>query len=304
MKTILITGSNGLVGQKLVRHWSADPEIKVIATSKSENRLDFSEGYTFELFDITNTAAAEYLFDLYKPDIVINAAALSSADYCEEFRDQCWKVNVEAVENIVKVSNKHHSHFIQISTDFIFDGTTRPYSEEDNPNPVNFYGNSKMQAETIVREYAEKWSVIRTVLVYGFVKNIARPNIVTWVKDSLEQGKHIKVVNDQYRTPTLAEDLAGAIAEVAAREKEGIYHISGNNYMSIIDIAYLICYMFGLDRTLITPVTTVSLNEKAMRPPRTGFAIEKAMRDLGYEPHTFMEGLGIIKEQMEQLSRS
>ncbi len=302
MQTILVTGSNGLLGQKLVCQLSERQDIKLIATSKSVNKLTDINNITFELLDITNKTEIEYIVKRYKPDTIINAAAITNVNFCEENKPECWQVNVEALKYLTQVSNELNIHLIHISTDFIFDGLTGNYSEDDVPNPVSYYGLSKLEGEKIVQSNANKWTIIRTVLVYGLTQSRSRSNIVLWVKQSLENNKQINVVNDQFRTPTLVEDLSWACINAAIKEKEGIYHVSGKDFLSIYDIANTTADLFDLDKSLISPISSISLNQKAKRPPRTGFNINKAINELDYHPHSFIEGLQIVKEQFMIMS--
>jgi dTDP-4-dehydrorhamnose reductase len=163
---------------------------------------------------------------------------------------------------------------------------------------VNYYGKSKLAAELLVQISNLSWTIIRTVLVYGTFQNSSRTNLVLWVKNALEKKQAINVADDQFRMPTLAEDLASACATAALKEKNGVYHVSGKEMMSIFEMGKRVADFFGLDASLMTPVLTKSLREKAARPRKTGFIIDKAKKDLGYAPHSFEEGLNLIKKQL------
>lgn len=304
-KRILITGSNGLLGQKLVALLSEHPDFELIATSRGENRLEENSKYVYESLDIENKQQVEDIFKWYKPEVIINTAAMTNVDACELDHEACRKANVTAVENIVTVlqtlkENKknYNPHLIHLSTDFIFDGKNGPYKEEDEPAPLSYYGECKLEAERVVMASNLKWAILRTVLVYGVTENMSRSNIVLWVKKSLEEGKEITVVDDQFRTPTLAEDLAQGCILTAEKRSEGIYNISGFDQMSILDIAYEVADFFKLDKSLIKPIKTQSLSQPAARPPKTGFVLDKAQKDLGYRPHSFKDGLSIVEKQL------
>ncbi|HBS88510.1 MAG: NAD(P)-dependent oxidoreductase [Bacteroidetes bacterium GWF2_38_335] len=298
MKTILITGSNGLTGQKLIQLLKNQPEINLVATSKSPDRFPDNTGYIFETLDITNFSECDYIISKYKPEVLINASGATNADECEADHVMAMEINLNGVKNLVKCCNKYQAQLIHLSTDFVFDGVKGMYSESDTPNPVSFYGYSKLAGEEYVLENAVSKAVVRTVLVYGLNKNMVRSNIVLWVKNNLEQGNAIKVVDDQFRTPTYAEDLALGCLLVAENNAQGIFHISGPQYLSIYEMALKVAEVFNLDKALISPVSSISLNEKAKRPPRTGFDITKARIELGYNPVSFDEGLKLFKEQL------
>ena len=294
---ILICGSNGLLGQKLVQLLHTK-NIEFLATSRNSNKISSIKDLNFKQVDISNKNLINDTILEYEPGIIINASGMTNVDECNENREACIMNNVEGVKNLIDISNKLNAHLIQVSTDFVFSGKEGPYRETDIPNPANFYGQSKLDAEILVQQFCKKWSIIRTVLVYGVTENMSRSNIVLWVKKSLEEMKAIRVVSDQFRTPTLAEDLAWGCFLVGQKGKQGIFHISGNEMMSIYDIAIKVADFFKLDKNLISPVSSKELNEKAKRPPKTGFIIEKAQNDLGYMPRSFKEGLEIVKNQL------
>lgn len=294
---ILITGSNGLLGQKLVELCSKKADFKVIATARGENRL--SDGnYTYHRMDIADQNDVNKVIEKYKPNVVINTAAMTHVDECEQNQAACWKVNVTAVEYLIEACNTNNAHLIHVSTDFIFDGSHGPLDENEEPNPVNYYGESKLAAERLIQEKSESWSILRTVLVYGIAQDMSRSNIILWVKKSLKEGKKINVVNDQWRTPTLAEDLATGCYLAAVKKAKGIYHISGKDMLTPYEIAIKTADFFNLNKNLIHETDGSKFKQPAKRPPKTGFIIDKARKELGYEPHSFEEGLEILKKQL------
>jgi dTDP-4-dehydrorhamnose reductase len=305
MKKILVTGANGLLGQKLVYALAGRNDAELIATSKGESRILKKDGYVYEPFDISDRADVGRVLSKYKPDVVINTAAMTNVDACEKEKDQCWMLNVTAVKYMIEVlegmqSADYKPHFIHLSTDFIFNGENGPYREVDEPNPVSYYGMSKYEAEKAVQASRLKWAILRTIIVYGVVDNMSRSNIVLWTREALSKGQPINVVDDQFRSPTLAEDLAQGCILAAMKGAEGIYNISGKDTMSILELVYRVADFFGLDKSLVTPVKSASLNQDARRPPRTGFILDKAIRELGYQPHSFEEGLRIVDEQLKK----
>lgn len=307
---ILITGSNGLLGQKLVYKLRNAKDITCIATARGENRLVKQDGYIYETLDITNEKNVAEVFIKHKPDIVINTAAMTNVDACETEKDACWAMNVTAVHNQVKSleilknnNTGYKPHFIHLSTDFIFDGTHGPLDEKEKPNPLSYYAESKLAAEAIVQGCSLDWAIARTVLVYGIVDNMSRSNIVLWVKSNLEQGKTINVVDDQFRTPTLAEDLADGCILIAQKRATGIYNISGKDFYSILELAQVVADYYKLDKSLIKPSKSADIKQPAKRPPITGFIIDKAKKDLGYDPHSFTEGIKILEDQIREMSK-
>ncbi len=305
MRKILITGSNGLLGQKLVYKLMNHSSYKLIATARGDNRLVKKDGYIYESLDITNSKQIEDIFTKYLPDVIINTAAMTNVDACETEKELAWKMNASSVEyqvnTLQKLKSKHsdyNPHYIHLSTDFIFDGTHGPLDENEKPNPLSYYAETKLAAENTILTSSLTWAIARTVLVYGIVDNMSRSNIVLWVKSNLEQGKVINVVDDQFRTPTLAEDLADGCILIADKKATGIYNISGKDYMSILELANRVADYYKLDKSLIKPSKSVDIKQPAKRPPNTGFIIDKAKKNLGYNPHSFEEGIALMEKQI------
>jgi dTDP-4-dehydrorhamnose reductase len=296
---ILVTGSNGLLGQKLIEKLAKNPNVDVLATARGENRLPFNENYSYSALDITDKQNVDEVFDTFKPDVVIHGAAMTNVDQCETEKEECWKLNVLATEYLLEAAERHNSFFLHVSTDFIFDGAEGPYSEEGEANPVSFYGWSKYAAEKLVIHSKLKWAIARTVLVYGIAHDMSRSNIILWVKNSLESGKSINVVNDQWRTPTLAEDLADGCILIAEQRAEGVFNISGKDLLNPYQMAVMTADYFGLDKSLINEVDGTQFKQTAKRPAKTGFILDKAIDVLGYNPKNFTEGIAFLAEQLK-----
>ncbi len=291
---ILITGSNGLLGQHLVKMLIETTPYQVVATGKAHCRLPFTASALFNYYslDITDGVAVQTFLKLHKPSVVIHAAAMTQPDPCEVDPIACWEVNVTATRFLIDAAEEVKAFFIFISTDFVFDGLNGPYIETDTPGPVNYYGSSKLAAEKSVTESSLlQWAIVRTVLVYGNILVGNRSNVISWVKENLAQEKHIKVVGDQWRTPTYVEDLAKGILLVIQKKATGIYHISGEEGMSPYDMAVATADYLHLDKSLMSKVNASIFTQPARRPLRTGFIIEKAKKTLGYQPLSFKEAL-------------
>lgn len=304
-KRILLTGSNGLLGQKLVELLIQKSDVYVIATARGDNRLPFVEGYEYHPMDITDAAQVHEVLELTKPDVVIHTAAMTNVDQCESEKEACWAQNVKAVEYLVEACRKQDIFLLHLSTDFIFDGADGPYDEEAEANPLSFYGWSKYAAEKAIINSGVsatpiRWAIARTVLVYGIAHDMSRSNIILWVKKSLEEGKNIKVVTDQWRSPTLAEDLAIGCCLIAEKEAEGTFNISGKDLLTPYEMAMMTADYFELDKSLITEADSTTFTQPAKRPARTGFILDKSREKLGYEPRSFREGIEILAGQMRK----
>jgi len=305
MKRLLVTGSNGLLGQKITDALLNDKNIllEYVASSRGSNRHLKKDGYVYIDLDITDHGQVKKVIEHYMPDIIINTAAMANVDSCERNPEDSYKVNVEAVANLIRICEKQGIHLVHLSTDFVFDGEEGPYTEEDLPNPVNIYGKHKWEAEQLLQSASCPWSIVRTILVYGIVSDLSRSNIVLWAKNALEKGEKIRVVNDQWRMPTLAEDLAKACLAIAERQSEGIFHISGKDFFSICEIVEAVVEHYRLDTTFICKENSSALHQDAVRPKRTGFILDKAYEQLDYIPHSFGEGLKLIDEQLNNIQK-
>lgn len=298
MKRILVTGSNGLLGQKITDLVLAGEPVELIATAKGPNRHPKPHGYQYIELDILDAAKFREVIVAERPDAIINTAAMTNVDACENDPEGCRQLNVEAVHTMTTLAEEFGIHLIHLSTDFIFDGKDGPYDENATPNPLSLYGRSKLDAEHIIQSSSCKWAILRTILVYGIVSDMSRSNIVLWAKGALEKGQPLQVVNDQWRMPTLAEDLAKAC--LLAVEAEGIFHISGKDFFAIHELVAAVADFWDLDRSLIREVSSSTLSQAAPRPKRTGFILDKARMILGYEPHSFAEGLALLDRQLAQ----
>lgn len=300
MKKVLVTGSNGLLGQKLTERILLKKDFELIATSKGRNRYTESEGYIYAQMDITDKVSVNQVIAKYRPDVVIHTAAMTNVDTCEIEKDLCWTVNVTAVDYLIKACEKYQFQLIQLSTDFIFDGEDGPYLEDAKPNPLSYYGKSKLAAEELLVNSAVHHTILRTIIVYGIVNDMSRSNIVLWAKGVLEKGNPINVVDDQWRMPTLAEDLAEICLLAAEKGAQGIFNASGKDMLSIVELVEHVADYYQLDKSLINPISSASLNQTAKRPKRTGFILNKSIKELGYQPHSFNEGIAMMDKQMKK----
>jgi dTDP-4-dehydrorhamnose reductase len=259
--------------------------------------------------DIRDEAQVADVIGKYAPDVIIHGAAMTQVDDCEVKKETCWKTNVTATEYLAKAARQCESSFLLISTDFIFNGEEGPYTEDAVPDPLSYYGMSKLAAEMLLPASGLNWAIARTVLVYGVAEDMSRSNIILWVKKSLEEGKKIRVVDDQWRTPTLVQDLAAGCALIAGKldknaadagkKKSGtVYNISGKDMLTPYQMALQVARFFGLDASLIEKADASTFSQKAKRPAKTGFVIDKAKKELGYAPRSFEEGIAVVAGEL------
>ncbi len=300
-RRILLTGSNGLLGQKIVNLLSNRMNVQLLATSKGVNRHSLHEGYTYRTADLLDQEIWESIFQEFKPTDIIHSAALTNVDYCEKEKELCDQVNVQAVSMLCELCKRYDTRMMFISTDFIFDGNDGPYRENDLPNPVNYYGLSKLKAEEIIQRSGVSYAILRTILLYGITSGMSRGNIVLWAKKSLEEGKNLRIVNDQIRCPTLAEDLASATVSCLMKNAEGIFHISGPEMLSMVELVKKVANFWKLDDSLISEINSNELDQLAKRPPKTGFVLLKAQTELNFKPHNLKKGFLMLDRQLREI---
>lgn len=298
---ILLTGSNGLLGQKLVALLHQMPGVELVATARGVNRLaSLYPALHFVPLDVTDAAQVQQVLTQERPTHLIHTAAMTQVDECEQHQAACWEQNVTAVAHLAATCAQLNIHLTHLSTDFIFNGQEAMLAEDATPDPISHYGASKLAAECMVQSISGlRWAIARTVLVYGTLTAGSRSNIVLWVRDSLRKGQAIRVVDDQWRTPTLAEDLAVGCWLLARQSAQGIYHLSGQELLTPYQMAQQVASFFQLDQSLLERVDSSTFTQPARRPARTGFTIAKAKRELGYQPHSFAEGVALLAQQME-----
>lgn len=288
---VLITGANGFLGHYLVPAL-CHQGFKVLATGKGLCRLAGQEtnGFDYAEMDFTDRSSTLDTVSRFAPDIIVHAGAVSKPDDCELNQALAWQINTGGTHHLLEAATVQKAFFLYVSTDFVFDGESGMYTEEDEPAPVNYYGQTKLEAEQAVHVYPYPWAVVRTVLVYG-QPLAGRSNILSIVKDKLEKGEGYKVVDDQVRTPTYVGDLADGIVSIIQKKATGTWHLSGEDILTPYEMACKTADYLGFDRSLLTRVTADTFTQPAKRPAKTGFTISKAKRELGFQPVSFEEGL-------------
>jgi len=291
---ILITGANGFLGQHLCIYLK-QKGFNVFATSRGSSRIPPGDNIAYFSAELTDQNAVKQLIGITTPDVVIHTAAMSKPDECELNKEKCLLHNVEAtkylLEALEEISNQD-SHFIFTSTDFVF-GENGPHDEDDIPSPLNFYGESKLQAEKLFDGKPGLYAIVRPVFIYGPVWEGIRSSYLQQVRNALQQNQPIKAVSDQRRTPTYVYDVCKGVEQIIIRKKEGVYHLAGKDILSPYQMAVAVADHFQLDKSLIEEVTLNSFFEAARRPLRSGLKIEKAKSELHYDSVSFEEGIAL-----------
>jgi dTDP-4-dehydrorhamnose reductase len=294
-KRILLIGSNGMLGQRLSEFFSKQAKVELLCASMEDE--SYMPNLQYVKINITEKIEVKNTVNNFYPDVIINAAAYTNVDKSESERELAWSVNVSAVEYMAQAAKAFESHLIQISSDYIFDGTDGPYIENDKPNPLGYYGRTKLASENVLKTSGINYSIIRTNVLYGIAK-FGRPDFVKWVVDSLQKGEQINIVNDQINNPTYTDDLVFTINRMAEFKKYGVFNIGGPEFLSRYDFTSRIADFFRLDKTLINEIITSDLKQSAARPLKSGLITLKAETELGYKPHKLEETFQLMKHEL------
>jgi len=297
MEKIIITGVNGLLGQQLLEQ--GHNKFAVLGIDLQEKPFNQKIKFDYAQLDLTKRSSVKNVVTSFKPNYIINTAAMTDVDGCETQKELCWKINVEAIENLIYAVRNTGTKIIQVSSDYVFDGKDGPYSETSIPKPLGHYGKSKLASENLLIAAGVEHAIVRTMVLYGFGTEI-RPNFVTWLIKKLKKNEPVKIVTDQYGNPTLADDLAHAILQIIDRNKWNLYHIAGSELIDRYKFALKVANVFKLDKDLIAPITTSELSQSAPRPLKSGFIIDKARADLGIEMSNVEQGLKKVKKQSKR----
>lgn len=293
---ILITGANGLLGQAVMHIFSRESDYELIQTSFEEKGyVNFGSDYI--QLDITNKEEVKKTVKQYEPKIILNCAAFTDVDKCETEREPCWKLNVDAVKNLIIAGRIYNSKIIHISTDYIFDGRHGPYKEESTPNPLSFYGRSKLASENALTTSGVDYAIVRTMVLYGLGINV-KPNFALWMIDKLKSKEPINIVDDMIGNSTISDDLAYGILKLIEKNRSGIYNIAGRDIESRYDFTMKLCEVFNYDNKLVKKIKTKDLNQPAPRPLNSGLITLKAESDLGFKPMDTIEALRYLKYQL------
>jgi len=301
MNRVLICGSNGLLGQRLALLFGYQNNYEVLNTSHHRSFVLDNHLFDYTQLDITNRSDVKSLVGSFRPDVIINAAAMANVDQCEQEREAAWRVNAAGVEHLVEITRRIGAKLIHISTDYVFDGKSGPYRETDRVNPLNYYGKTKLAGENAIAAGSVRHAIVRTILIYGAGINL-KNSFALWVVISLRAGREIRCATDQRCSPTFVGDIAGAILNIVERDADGLFHISGSEMVSRFEFAMNVATIFDLDRSLIYPCTSVELAHLAPRPLVTGFVLDRAIRTLAFEPMNTKEGLHHMRREIDHVT--
>lgn len=289
---IFITGGSGLLGSKIAEIALREHEVYA---GYCHNKPEFGEPVKF---DLTKDTDLEVVYKI-KPEVIIHTAALTNVDECEANKELAYKINAEGTKGVAEIAKESGSFLIYVSTDYVFSGDKGMYKEDDEPNPISHYGYTKLMGE---KYYCD--CIVRPCVIYGAKPASGKVNFALWLMDKLRNKEEVKIVTDQYVTPTLNTNLAKMLLEIAERELKGIFHLAGATRVSRYDFALRIADKFGLDKDLVIPSRMEEMKWIASRPTDSSLDTSKASRYLKEKPYDLDKALTILKEEMENAERN
>jgi dTDP-4-dehydrorhamnose reductase len=294
---VMVVGGMGMLGQKIVNVIRAETDWQV----SSVVRAGIADSGGAVYFDTASRKEWKELVgqERWRPDVIINAAAMTDVDRCEIDRERAWMTNVRLVETLTELCRKIDSRLVQVSTDYVFNGLNGPYSETDTPQPINYYGKTKLAAENVCTRSGVECSIIRTMWLYGDAEGGKR-TFVDWAIDKLSQYQLIHVVTDEIGTPTLTDDVAYGIVRAIESSFAGIMNVAGDERMSRYDFAKLVASVYGWNKDLVRTTTTDQLDRPAARPLNSGLITLKAQTTLGLKLSRAEEGLRTYRVQRDR----
>jgi dTDP-4-dehydrorhamnose reductase len=297
---ILVTGSNGLLGTKVLERLLSEGADQPLGASRNERANGYLGDLPFWRLDVTDAADVERVLDEARPDAVIHTAALTDVDGCERQQDLARAVNTDGAGNVARACAARGIRLVHLSTEYVFDGEAGPYRESDPVNPLGWYAKTKEAGERAVVAAGGNAAIARTTIIFGYAPHV-RANFVLWLVGQLREGKRVRIIYDQIGSPTLAENLAQMVLALAASDAGGVFNTVGADVMSRLEFAQQIAATFGLDAGLIDPITTAEFGQPAPRPLRAGLLMDHFRATFPDVPVLAVkESLALLKEQLAQ----
>lgn len=290
---LLIIGASGQLGSKMCE-LAIRKDYEVYSAYNKHKPLI---GIPIQL-EVSNKKSAEKIFEQIKPEAVVHAAALTDVDKCELKRELAWKINVEGTTNIAELCKKHQAFLVYVSTDYVFDGEKGMYKETDKPAPINNYGLTKLKGEEFVKNLTDKYCIARSSVIYGSIPATGKINFALWLLGKLRRKEKVKIVMDQWNSPTLNTSLANMLIEVLERKVTGTIHLAGATRLSRYEFAKLLAQVFSLNMNLITSVSSKEISWIAKRPKDSSLNVDMAYQTLRNKPLEISEALEKMKKEI------
>jgi dTDP-4-dehydrorhamnose reductase len=299
---VLVVGGNGLLGQKMTEFLIRGSAHKVTVCSIEPAPVLHLSSAPYLQLDITSKKDVKRVVHSVEPDVIVNCAAMTNVDACETERELAWKLNTEGVEYLIEAARKGNARIVHLSTDYIFDGKAGPYDELSRPEPVSYYGKTKLASENALLVSGLDSFIARTMVLYGTGIDV-KSNFALWLIQNLEKNLAVKIVDDQFGNPTLVDDLAQGLLNAIELGKTGIYNFAGRDIVSRYEFALCLARVFNFEPGLIVPIKSSQLHQPAPRPMKSGLITLKAEVELGYRPSTVEQGLLVLKSQLARLPK-
>ena len=290
IKKILVTGSAGLIGIQVVKDLLDNHKQVYSCYNKTKPKL----GIITHL-DLTKKDDIVNTMNRIKPDVVIHLGAMTDVELCETETELAKKINTDATKILALESEKYNTFFVYMSTDYVFDGKVGMKTEEDEPNPINFYGKSKLGGENVLKKITTPNVIVRTSTPFGLhSKKISFP---IWVKKNLELEKEISVVVDQYTSPSYVPNISKMIIEIIERKITGIIHLAGATKISRYDFAVQISKIINANKQFLKLTKMDQMDWKAQRPADSSLNVSKANKILKSKPEKIEDSLKLLFNQ-------
>jgi dTDP-4-dehydrorhamnose reductase len=284
---IFITGGSGLLGSKIAEIALGKYEVYA---GYCRNKPELGEPVKFDLAKDSDLEVIQKM----KPEVIIHTAALTNVDECESNKALAYELNVEGTKRLVELAKDVGAFFVYVSTDYVFPGDNGRYKEEDKPNPINYYGHTKLLGE----KYCD--CIVRPCVIYGAKPASGNVNFALWIINKVRNGEEVKIVTDQFITPTLNTSLAKMLLEISERRLKGIFHMSGATRVSRHEFALRIADTFGLDKNLVIPSRMDEMAWLAKRPKDSSLDTSKASRYLKEKPLDLDMALEILEGELKK----
>ena len=288
----LVTGSAGLIGRQVVKDLSETHEV-----FSCYNKSKPEHGNIIKM-DLLNHEMISNVMSEKKPDVVIHLGAMTAVDLCDTQQDNALKINSQATEILAKECSKINSFMVYVSTDYVFDGNTGMYEENDTTNPLGFYGKSKLLGEKSIQNFSSNWCIARTSTPFGL--HPTKKSFPIWVIENLQKQKQIDVLTDQFTSPTYVPSLSRMLIEISERHLTGIIHVAGASKISRYEMASLVSDKLGLDGKLLREISINDIKWEAQRPKDSSLNVSKAISTLNQKPQKIDHDVNLFIDEIKK----
>ena len=288
----LVTGSAGLIGRQVVKDLSETHEV-----FSCYNKSKPEHGNIIKM-DLLNHEMISNVMSEKKPDVVIHLGAMTAVDLCDAQQDNALKINSQATEILAKECSKINSFMVYVSTDYVFNGNSGLYKENDVTNPLGFYGKSKLLGEKSIQNFSSNWCIARTSTPFGL--HPTKKSFPIWVIENLQKQKQIDVLTDQFTSPTYVPSLSRMLIEISERHLTGIIHVAGASKISRYEMASLVSDKLGLDGKLLREISINDIKWEAQRPKDSSLNVSKAISTLNQKPQKIDHDVNLFIDEIKK----